>query len=88
MTDAELDGPERTVYRLDDDCTPEDVTEGAYYHATVDATVPYGMEDQFERPQYAIEEAQDLTEWFSEEEVDRAKESQEGWVKLLRETGW
>jgi 4-hydroxy-3-polyprenylbenzoate decarboxylase len=54
----------------------------------IDATVPYGMEDQFERPQYAIEEAQDLTEWFSEEEVDRAKESQEGWVKLLRETGW
>jgi RecJ-like exonuclease len=43
MTDAELDGPERTVYRLDDDCTPDDITEGAYYHATVDATVPYGM---------------------------------------------
>jgi len=43
MTNADLDGPERTVYRLDDDCTPEDVTEGAYYHATVDATVPYGF---------------------------------------------
>ena len=42
MTDADLE-PERTVYRLGDDCTPEDVTEGAYYHATVDATVPYGM---------------------------------------------
>jgi RecJ-like exonuclease len=43
MTDAELDGPERTVYRLGDDCTPEDLTEGAHYHATVDAIVPYGM---------------------------------------------
>jgi RecJ-like exonuclease len=43
MTDADLGEPTRTVYRLDDDCTPEDVEEGAYYHATVDATVPYGM---------------------------------------------
>jgi RecJ-like exonuclease len=43
MTDADLDEPTRTVYRLADDCTPEDIEEGAYYHATVDATVPYGM---------------------------------------------
>lgn len=54
----------------------------------IDATVPYGMEEDFERPQYAVEEAEDLTEWFTEEEVEAAFESQDGWVELLRETGW
>lgn len=31
------------VYRLEPNCTVEDVEEGAYYHATVDAIVDYGM---------------------------------------------
>jgi len=54
----------------------------------IDATIPYGMETDFERPQYAVEEAQDLTKWFTDAEVERAMDSQEGWVELLRETGW
>ena len=54
----------------------------------IDATIPYGMEEDFERPQYNVEEIEDLTKWFTDEEVERAVDSQEGWVELLRETGW
>lgn len=54
----------------------------------IDATIPYGMDEDFERPQYAVEEAEDLTQWFTEEEVEMAHEGQEGWVELLSETGW
>ncbi|MDY6819957.1 MAG: DHH family phosphoesterase [Halobacteriales archaeon] len=31
------------VYRLMDDCTIDDLEEGAYYHATVDGVVDYGI---------------------------------------------
>ena len=56
----------------------------------IDATVPYGMESDFERPQYNVEEVPDLTEWFTPEQVEEAAEAQskEAWVELLRETGW
>ena len=40
------DGPgegEPVVYDLDPDCTLEDVTEGEYYHATVNGVVDYGV---------------------------------------------
>lgn len=37
------DTPGATVYRLEPECTVEDIEEGHYYHATVDALVDYGM---------------------------------------------
>ncbi|MFB6166058.1 MAG: DHH family phosphoesterase [Haloarculaceae archaeon] len=40
--DVSADG-EPTVYDLADNCTLEDVEEGAYYHATVNGVVPYGV---------------------------------------------
>ena len=54
----------------------------------IDATIPYGMDEDFERPQYNVEEVEDLTQWFTEEEVKRAEDSMEGWVELLSKTGW
>lgn len=54
----------------------------------IDATIPYGMDEDFERPQYNVEEVEDLTQWFTEEEVEQAEEGMEGWVELLSKTGW
>ncbi|MFW5919977.1 MAG: hypothetical protein ACOCSF_07280, partial [Halanaeroarchaeum sp.] len=54
----------------------------------IDATIPYGMDEDFERPQYNVEEVEDLTKWFTEEEVKQAEDSLEGWVELLSKTGW
>jgi UbiD family decarboxylase len=54
----------------------------------IDATIPYGMEEDFERPQYNVDEIEDLTQWFTEEEVEKAEASMEGWVRLLSQTGW
>jgi hypothetical protein len=54
----------------------------------IDATMPYGMEEDFERPQYNVEEVEDLTKWFDADEVEAAEEGMEGWVELLSKTGW
>jgi len=54
----------------------------------IDATVPYGMETDFERPQYNVEEVEDLTTWFTEAEVEHAEQITENWTRLLRDTGW
>lgn len=54
----------------------------------IDATIPYGMEEDFERPQYNVEEIEDLTKWFTEEEIEQAKEGMGSWVRLLSQTGW
>lgn len=53
----------------------------------IDATVPYGMGDQFARPQYPVSRV-DLTRWFSQEAIALVEAQQEGWLKLLARTGW
>ncbi len=40
---ASADSGEVVVYDLDPDCTLEDVSEGNYYHATVNGVVDYGV---------------------------------------------
>src|SRR5437899_2167534 len=52
----------------------------------IDATVPYGYEQDFHRPVYPIDKVDPL-KFFSQSELDRAKERMHGWVKSLARTG-
>lgn len=52
----------------------------------IDATIPYGTSDQFARPRYAVDRI-DLTRWFSEQVIRRVDDEQQGWVRLLAQTG-
>lgn len=52
----------------------------------IDATIPYGTADQFARPRYAVEQV-DLREWFGQDVVERVVREQEGWIKLLAQSG-
>ncbi|MBO0826865.1 MAG: UbiD family decarboxylase [Streptosporangiales bacterium] len=52
----------------------------------IDATIPYGTAEQFERPRYAIGDV-DLREWFSGDVVDRIDREQRGWIRLLAQSG-
>ncbi len=52
----------------------------------IDATVPFGYEADFARPQYAVERI-DLKKWFAERDIVRAKSLMKGWVEILARTG-
>ncbi|HEX6443861.1 MAG TPA: UbiD family decarboxylase [Streptosporangiales bacterium] len=52
----------------------------------IDATIPYGTADQFDRPRYAVSEV-DLGEWFDREVVDQVGREQRGWIRLLAQSG-
>src|SRR5438094_2039185 len=52
----------------------------------IDATVPYGYEQDFHRPVYPIDKVDPL-KFFSQSGLDRAKERMHGWVKSLARTG-
>jgi len=52
----------------------------------IDATVPYGYEQDFHRPVYPIDKVDPL-KFFSQAELDRAKERMHGWVEVLARTG-
>src|SRR5439155_651596 len=51
----------------------------------IDATVPYGYEQDFHRPVYPIDKVDPL-KFFSQSELDRAKERMHGWVEVLART--
>ncbi len=53
----------------------------------IDATVPFGMAYQYERPRYPIDRA-DLSTWFDSDVIKRVNEMQQGWIRLLTRTGW
>ena len=52
----------------------------------IDATVPYRFRDAFERSSYPIDVV-DLKDWFSDEEIERAKSYQESYAKWFSEAG-
>src|SRR5712691_5605980 len=52
----------------------------------IDATVPFGYEQDFHRPVYPIDKVDPL-KFFSQAELDRAKERMHGWVEVLARTG-
>jgi len=51
-----------------------------------DATVPFGYEQDFHRPVYAVEKV-DPNKWFSKAEVTRIQSYMHGWVESLARTG-
>jgi 4-hydroxy-3-polyprenylbenzoate decarboxylase len=52
----------------------------------IDATVPFGYEQDFHRPVYAVERV-DPEDWFNPEDIKRIRERMKGWVELLAKTG-
>ena len=52
----------------------------------IDATVPYGYENDFMRPVYPIDRV-DASKWFSADDIARAKSLMHGWVLSLARTG-
>jgi UbiD family decarboxylase len=52
----------------------------------IDATVPFGYEQDFHRPVYPVDRV-DPRRWFSEEQIARAKSRMKGWVEVLARTG-
>ncbi|MFQ5856301.1 MAG: UbiD family decarboxylase [Anaerolineae bacterium] len=52
----------------------------------IDATLPYGYEQDFQRPVYPIERV-DLHKWFSSQDIEHARSLMHGWVEVLARTG-
>jgi 4-hydroxy-3-polyprenylbenzoate decarboxylase len=52
----------------------------------IDATVPYGYEQDFHRPVYPVDRVK-LEDFFSDEDIERAKARMQGWVLSLARTG-
>ena len=52
----------------------------------IDATVPYGYEQDFHRPVYPVDRV-DPSKFFSQSEIERAKQRMRGWVEVLARTG-
>ena len=52
----------------------------------IDATVPYGFEEDFMRPVYPVDRVR-LEDFFSKEQIANVKGRLEGWVALLAKTG-
>ncbi|MGH3437632.1 MAG: UbiD family decarboxylase [Sciscionella sp.] len=51
----------------------------------IDATVPYGATG-FDRPRYAVDDV-DLSEWFGDDALAKVDSEQQGWVRLLAQSG-
>ena len=52
----------------------------------IDATIPFGYENDFMRPVYPIDQVEP-TRWFAKEDVARARALMSGWVTSLSRTG-
>ena len=52
----------------------------------IDATVPFGFEQDFHRPVYPVDRV-DPKKFFSQSDIDRAKQRMRGWVEVLARTG-
>jgi len=52
----------------------------------VDATVPYGLENDFMRPVYPIDRV-DPANWFDGTQIAKAKTLMKGWAEVLSRTG-
>jgi 4-hydroxy-3-polyprenylbenzoate decarboxylase len=52
----------------------------------IDATFPFGYEEDFHRPVYPVKEVS-LDKFFSEEQIKKGKSFMSGWVQVLAKTG-
>jgi UbiD family decarboxylase len=52
----------------------------------IDATVPFGYEQDFHRPVYPVDKV-DPKKWFSDADIKRMKSRMSGWVEVLARTG-
>jgi gallate decarboxylase subunit C len=52
----------------------------------IDATVPYGFEQDFMRPQYPVGKVK-LEDFFSKEQIENVRGRMKGWTELLARTG-
>jgi gallate decarboxylase subunit C len=52
----------------------------------IDATLPFGYEQDFHRPVYPVDRI-DLKNWFSDSDIARGKALMKGWVESLARTG-
>jgi 4-hydroxy-3-polyprenylbenzoate decarboxylase len=52
----------------------------------IDATFPYGYEQDFHRPVYPVDRVS-LEKFFSDEQIRTGKSFVEGWAKVLSKTG-
>ncbi len=52
----------------------------------IDATVPYGYEQDFHRPVYPVDRV-DPRKFFSDDDIAQAKQRMSGWVEVLARTG-
>lgn len=52
----------------------------------IDATIPFGYEEDFQRPVYAVDKVSP-EEFFTKEDIVRGKSIMSGWAKILAKTG-
>jgi hypothetical protein len=52
----------------------------------IDATVPYGFESDFMRPAYPVDRVK-LEDFFSDEQIKKAKAGMTDWTEILAKTG-
>ncbi len=52
----------------------------------IDATVPYGYEQDFHRPVYPVDKV-DPVKFFSPSDLEKARQRMKGWVEVLARTG-
>jgi 3-polyprenyl-4-hydroxybenzoate decarboxylase len=52
----------------------------------IDATVPFGYEQDFHRPAYAVDQVNPI-DWFGKQGTERIQSYMHGWVKSLARTG-
>jgi hypothetical protein len=52
----------------------------------IDATVPYGYEEDFMRPVYPVDRVK-LEDFFTKDQIANATGRLAGWTKLLAKTG-
>ena len=52
----------------------------------IDATVPFGYEQDFHRPVYPVDKV-DPRKYFSQSDLDKARRRMKGWVEVLARTG-
>ena len=52
----------------------------------IDATVPFGYEQDFHRPEYPIDRVDPL-DFFSASDIKKAKSRMKGWVEVLSRSG-
>ena len=52
----------------------------------IDATIPFGYEEDFHRPVYPIDRVS-LNKFFTDDQIEKGKSFMSGWVEVLARTG-